>query len=93
MSKYIRYKGNLYTAVDAVGAFSVEAEKAAGSVRKEIEKAETFISVAKQLVNLWESAYAAGDFKRANSIKANIKANAKWDRDKLAGADLPLGKI
>lgn len=93
MSKYIRYKGNLYTAVDAAGDFSVEAERAANSVRKEIEKAETFISVAKQLVNLWESAYAAGDFKKANGIKANIKTNAKWDRDKLAGADLPLGKI
>ena len=89
MSLYIKYKGVRYRAVDAIGAFSVEAEKAASLVRKEIEKAETFINVAKQLVSLWESAYAIGDFKRANSIKANIKVNAKWNRDKLAGADLP----
>lgn len=93
MSKYLKYKGNLYRAVDAIGAFSAEAEKAADSLRKEIEKAETFIGVAKQLVSLWESAYAAGDFKRANGIKANIKTNAKWSRDKLAGSDLPLGKV
>ena len=93
MSAYLKYKGVTYRAIDAVGAFSAEAEKAASSVRKEIEKAETFISVAKQLVSQWESAYASGDFKRANSIKANINTNAKWNRDKLAGADLPLGKV
>lgn len=93
MSSYLKYKGCLYKAVDVVGAFSAEAEKAASLVRKEIEKAETFIGVAKQLVSQWESAYAAGDFKRANGIKANIKSNAQWDRNKLAGADLPLGKV
>lgn len=93
MKSYIKYKGVKYMAVDAVGAFSAEAEKAANSIRKEIEKAETFIGVAKQLVSQWESAYAVGDFKRANGIKANIKINAKWDRDKLAGVDLPLGRV
>lgn len=46
-----------------------------------------------QLVSQWESAYASGDFKRANGIKANIKVNAKWDREKLARSDLPLGKV
>lgn len=93
MSKYLKYKGILFKAVDAVGAFSDEAQKASDSYRKEIEKAKTFIGVAEQLINLWESAYAAGDFKRANSIKQNIKVNAKLDYGKFAGANLPLGKV
>lgn len=94
MSKYLKYKGNLYRAVDAaIGDYSREAENAIAPVRRELEKVENFVKVAKQLISQWESAYASGDLSRANRIKSQLSKSSRWDNLVVSGEHLPLFKV
>lgn len=94
MSKYLKYNNRVYRVVDAAtGVYSREAENAAAPVRRELEKVENFIKVARQLMNQWESAYASGDLSRANRIKSQLSKSSRWDNFVVSGEHLPLFKV